>query len=87
MQINKKGWKKEKRNSLARPAVTEVAYIFVKEDGSSFAVVADHTGVVLRGESQKFTQEGGSATDDFAWVFADAMREYMKLKRARIVTL
>ncbi len=81
----KPGWKKEKRNSLLDPTTTEVAYIYAHKDGAPFVVVADHTGTMFRGDSPKFTQEGGGLLDDFAWVMADAMREYMKLKRGRIV--
>ena len=78
----KKGWQKTKRDSMLTPGVTEVAYIKLKEGESPWAVVADHAGVVIRGESPRLTEH--SHLDDFAWIVADAMREYLKLKRARI---
>ena len=78
-----RGWEKHKRDSLLSPGVTEVAYLKLKQGEAPWAVVADHTGVFIRGESPRLTEH--SHLDDFAFVVADAMREYLKLKRARIV--
>lgn len=80
------GWIRKKRDSLLSPGTTEVAFIFQHPEGAPFVVVADHTGAMLRGDSPKFTQEGAGLLDDFGWIMAEAMREYMKLKRCRIVT-
>ncbi len=80
----KPGWTKMKRDSMVTPGVTEVAFICAKRGESPWAVVADHTGVTVRGESPKFTQEGGMGLHDFAWILDQAMREYMALKRGRI---
>jgi hypothetical protein len=80
----KPGWQKTKRDSMLTPGVTEVAYLFQKPEGAPWAVIADHTGVVLRGESPKFMNEGGAPMDDFAWVMGDAMREYLRLRKGRI---
>jgi hypothetical protein len=80
----KPGWQKTKRDSMLTPGVTEMAYLCMKAGEAPWAVVADHAGVTIRGESPKFTSEGGAALDDFAWVLSDAMREYMKLRRSRI---
>lgn len=80
----KPGWEKTKRDSLLTPGVTEVAYLYLKKDEAPWAVVADHTGVVIRGESPKL--QGHGDMESFAWVVGDAFREMGKLKRARIVT-
>lgn len=81
----KPGWEKKKRDSMLTPGVTEVAYLRARPECAPWAVVADHTGVEIRGESPKFV-EGGDELSNFAWILSDAMREYVKLKRARIVT-
>lgn len=83
----KPGWQKTKRDSMLTPGVTEVAYLCLKKGEAPWAVVADHTGVEMRGTSPKFTKDGGSELDDFAWVLADAMREYLRLRRGRIQTV
>ena len=82
MQDVKPGWQKHKRDSLLTPGVTEVAFLCFKENESPWAVVADHTGVTIRGESPKLTSH--EQLDSFAWVLSDAMREYMRLRRGRI---
>lgn len=81
----KDGWEKTKRSSLIDPTITEVAYIHAHGEGAPFVVVADHTGTMFRGDSPKFTKENGGLLDDFAWVLSDAMREYIKLKRTRLI--
>ncbi len=83
MQV-KPGWEKKKRQSLLDPTVTEVAYICAKPEGAPWAVVADHCGVVIRGESPRL--QGHGDMDSFAWVIGDAFRESGKLRKARIVT-
>lgn len=82
----KTGWEKKKRDSMLTPGVTEVAFIYPHVDGMPFVIVADHSGVQFRGDSPKFTKENGGLLDDFAWILSEAMREYMKLKRCRLVT-
>lgn len=82
----KPGWDKKKRPSLLDPNTTEVAYLYKILDGAPFVVTADHAGVKVRGESPLFTQGHGGKLDDFAWIMADAFREHMKLRSARIVT-
>lgn len=79
------GWIRKKRDSLLSPGTTEVAFIYAHKEGAPFVVVADHTGFMFRGDSPKFTQEGAGKTEDFAWIMAEAGREYLKLKRARLV--
>lgn len=79
----KPGWKKEKRSSLTEPNVTEVAYTFTT-DGGLWQVVANSRGTVIRGTSPVLSTD--SQLEAFAWVLSDAMREYLKLKRGRIVT-
>lgn len=69
---------------MLTPGVTEVAYLHAVAGRAPWAVVADHTGVTIRGESPKFTGHG--ELEAFAWVIADALREFLKLKRAAIVT-
>ena len=76
------GWQKIKRDSLLSPGTTEVAFLCLKAGESPWTVVADHTGVYIRGESPRFV--GYTELNDFAWIFSDAMREYLKLKRCRI---
>lgn len=82
MQV-KPGWEKQKRQSLLDPSITEVAFLFAKPGAAPWAIIADHTGVEIRGDSPKFIQ-GGSVLGDFAWIMSEAMREYLKLKRGRI---
>ncbi len=78
----KKGWDKKKRDSLLSPGTTEVAYIYLAPDCSPWAVIADHSGVVIRGESPKL--RGHAEMEDFAWIIADAFREMHKLLQGRI---
>lgn len=80
----KPGWKKEKRSSLTERNVTEVVYTFTKEDGSLWQIVADHRGTVIKGMSPELTTD--TQLEYFAWCLSDAMREFLKLKRGRIVT-
>jgi len=81
----KKGWKKEKRDSLLERNVTEAVYTFTKEDGSLWQIVADHRGTVIKGTSPVLSTD--SQLEAFAWVLSDAMREFLKLKRHKITKL
>lgn len=79
----KPGWTKEKLDSIAEPGITHIVYR--KTDcPTRFIIVADFRGMRIEGESDYFNQDNG-ALDNLAWIVADAMREYLKFKRARIV--
>ena len=80
-----RGWQKIKRDSLMNPGITEVAFLKTKQDDQPWSIVADHTGVIIRGESPKLYE--AAQLDDFAFIVADAMREYLNLKKARIVVI
>ena len=81
----KKGWWKQKRDSLVEAKTTEVAYTFKKDDGTIWQVVADHRGTVIKGESPSLSTD--TQLEAFAWVLSDAMREYLKLKRHKLTQL
>ena len=80
----KPGWIKTKRSSLVEADTTEVAYIFQTPSGL-WQVVADHRGVVIKGQSPTLSTD--TQLDGFAWVLSDAMREFLKLKRHKISRL
>lgn len=83
----KPGWIRRKRDKLEAPGQVKVEFTFTA-DGIIFGVIADAAGVQMKGVSPVFTGDG-TGLDDFAWILAEAMREYLKLKRdlaARLVT-
>ena len=53
-----------------------------REESEPWMIISDHTGVIIKGESPKMYE--ASHLDDFAFVVADAMREYLQLKKSRI---
>lgn len=80
----KPGWIKTKRTAIAGD-FPEFVYTNEKPGAIEigvFTVAADHTGVRFRGTSLPLTKD--SEFDNLAWVVADAAREFLKFKRARI---
>ena len=67
---------------MLNPGVTEVAYLCLRENEAPWSVVADHSGVTIRGDSPRITEH--QQLEGFAWVIADALREMRNLRKARI---